>query len=83
MVAVFRDILKFWTKEDLPVGVFPEDGSFTTNCVDSVEHSTFQFLNRSERLVKIGLSRIPESMGFSFSIGFVGLIVLVTLVLFK
>ncbi len=83
MVAVFRDILKFWTKEDLPKGVFPKDGSYSTNCVDSVEHSTFQLLNRGERIIQKGLSRIPESMGFSFGIGFVGLIVLVTLVLSK
>ncbi len=83
MVAVFRDILTFWTKEDLPVGVFPKDGSYSTNCIDSVEHSTFDFLKRGEGLIKLGLARIPESMGFSFSIGFVGLIILVTLVLFK
>ena len=83
MVAVFRDLLKFWTKEDLPKGVFPKDGSYSTNCVDSIEHSTFQFLNWGERVIHKGLSKIPESMGFSFGIGFIGLIVLVTLVLLK
>ena len=83
MVAVFRDLLKFWTKEDLPVGVFPKDGSYSTNCIDSVEHSTFHFLNRGERWIKTSLRRLPESMGFSFGIGFVGLVILVAIVLMK
>lgn len=83
LVAVFRDILKFWTKEDLPNGVFPQDGSYSTNCIDSVEQSAFAYLTRGERLIQFCLKRLPESLGFSFGIGFVGFVVLVALVLLK
>lgn len=83
IVAVFKDLLVFWTQEDLPKGVFPKDGSLATNCVDGVEQSTFQFLNRGERGVKSVLAYLPESMVFSFGAGLLGLIILVTLVLYK
>ncbi|MFO0940490.1 MAG: proton-conducting transporter membrane subunit [Pirellulales bacterium] len=80
MVAVFKDLLRFITRQELPEDVFPEKGSYETHCVDSVERKIFSLLDNGEQLAKTGMDRLPESSAFSFAIGLLALILLVSLV---
>ncbi len=80
MVAVFRDLLRFITRQDLPQGVFPKDGRYETHCVDAVERKIFALLSNGEAIAKAGMNRLPENSSFSFAIGLVALILLVCLV---
>jgi hydrogenase-4 component B len=80
MVAVFRDLLRFITRQDLPHGVFPKDGRYETHCIDSVERKIFSLLENGEQVAKVGMSNLPEHSAFSFAIGLIGLILLVSLV---
>jgi hydrogenase-4 component B len=83
MVAVFRDLLKFLTREDLPQGVFPKDGHYDTHCVDGVEQTMFKLLGNGEQVVGNVMRRLPEDTRFSFAIGLAGLLILVSLVAMK
>ena len=83
MVAVFRDLLRYITREELPKDVFPSDGSYETHCVDSVERRVFNWLDSSETITCQALSKLPEDSRFSFAIGLVALILLSAFVVFK
>jgi hydrogenase-4 component B len=83
MVAVFRDLLKYLTREDLPQGVFPKDGHYHTHCVDAVEQSLFKSLNDGEKMVHKIMHRLPEDTRFSFGIGLAALLILAALVAMK
>lgn len=83
MVAVFRDLLKFLSREDLPQGVFPKDGHYHTHCVDAVEQSLFKSLNDGEKMVHKITHRLPEETRLSFGIGLAGLLILAALVSMK
>jgi hydrogenase-4 component B len=80
MVAVFRDLLKFITRQDLPQGVFPKDGKYETHCIDSVERKIFTLLENGEKIAGIGMRNLPEHSSFSFAAGLIALILLVSLV---
>jgi hydrogenase-4 component B len=77
IVAVFRDVLKYITREDLPRGVFPKDGHYDTHCVDSVEQWLFKLLADGEVVVTRVMQRIPESTRFSCGLGLAMLVILV------
>jgi hydrogenase-4 component B len=79
MVAVFRDLLKYLTREDLPRGVFPPDGHYESHCVDSVERTMFALLANGEKVVVQFTGRIPEGTRFSFGLGLATLVILVIL----
>jgi hydrogenase-4 component B len=83
MAAVFRDLLKFITREELPADVFPKDGKYETHCVDTVERLMFKVLGDAETVTSYVLGWIPESTRFSFWLGLVALITLVALVSLK
>lgn len=80
MVAVFRDLLRFITRQDLPEGVFPKNGRYETHCIDTVERKIFSLLSNGESIAKAGMERLPENSAFSFAIGLLALILLVCLV---
>ncbi len=80
MVGVFKDMLKFVSQEDLPEGVFPADGKYKTHCIDSVEHKIFEILDDGEKGATNIMDRLPESSGFSFAMGLIGLLLLVSLI---
>lgn len=80
MVAVFKDLLKFITRQDLPESVFPQKGSYETHCIDTVERKIFSLLDNGEKAAKSGMDRLPEHSAFSFAVGLIGLILLVALV---
>lgn len=80
MVTVFKDLLKFVTRQSLPTHVFPKDGSYETHCVDSVERKIFDVLNRGENIAARLMARIPEHSGSSFALGLIALLLLVSLV---
>ena len=80
MVAVFKDLLRYITRQELPEGVFPKDGHYETHCVDTVERKIFALLTNGETIAKAGMDRLPEHSAFSFAIGLVALILLVCLV---
>jgi len=79
MVTVFRDILKYLTREDLPKSVFPKDGHYNTHCVDSVERSMFKLLGDGEEVVTQVMRHIPEGTRFSYWLGLAALVLLITL----
>lgn len=79
MATVFRDVLAYLTREDLPKGVFPKDGRYDTHCVDSVEQSMFKLLGDGERVVTQIMQRLPESTRFSCGLGLAVLVLLVAL----
>ncbi len=83
MVVVFRELLKFITREDLPKEVFPKNGSYETHCVDSVERNMFDLLNNSETISQRLLARLPEDSKFSFGLGLLALIALAAFVVLK
>ena len=83
MVAVFRDLLRFITRQELPEGVFPKNGRYETHCVDAVERKIFGLLTNGENIAKAGMDRLPENSAFSFAIGLVAIILLVCLVSLK
>lgn len=83
MVMVFRDLLRFITREDLPKGVFPKDGSYETHCVDSVERRMFNLLDSGETVAQKILARLPEDSRFSFAFGLLALIGLAAFVILK
>ncbi|MFO1062783.1 MAG: proton-conducting transporter membrane subunit [Pirellulales bacterium] len=80
MVEVFRDLLRFITRRDLPEGVFPKDGRYETHCVDAVERRIFALLDGGEKIARAGMARLPENSAFSFAAGLLALILLVSLV---
>ncbi len=80
MAIVFRDLLKFITREEMPDEVFPKDGKYETHCVDSVERLTFKVLADGEGAANNVLGWIPESTRFSFALGLAALLVLVAVV---
>ncbi len=82
MVAVFQDLLKFVTRQDLPQGVFPKNGKYETNCIDTVERKIFTLLANGERAAQSAMSVLPEHSAFSFLLGLIALILLVSLVSF-
>jgi hypothetical protein len=81
MASVFRDLLRYLTREELPHDVFPKDGSLDTHCVDSVERGIFKVLTAAEHVVTRLLRRIREDTQFSFGLGLLALLLLVALVL--
>jgi len=80
MAAVFSDLLKFITREDLPRGVFPKDGTYETHCVDAVERTMFKALADGESVMNKAMSLVPEGSRSSFAFGLVGLLILVALI---
>ena len=78
--VVFRDLLEFDTRGDLPQGVFPKDGSYETHGVDTVERLTFKALDQGENTVTRVLGRIPEDTRSSFGLGLAALVLLAALV---
>ncbi len=74
MVDVFRDFLRFLKRGELPKDVFPEDGSYETHCIDSVERSMFRLLDGGDRFSKRFNPMLSESSQFSFALGLLGLI---------
>jgi hydrogenase-4 component B len=80
MVKIFGDLLRFITREELPVGVFPEDGKYETHCIDTVERKIFSLLAGGEQVANKAMRKLPEVSEFSFAIGLIALILLVCLV---
>lgn len=80
MVKIFGDLLRFITREELPVGVFPEDGKYETHCIDTVERKIFSLLAGGEQVAGKAMRKLPEVSEFSFAIGLIALILLVCLV---
>jgi hydrogenase-4 component B len=83
MAAVFRDLLKFITREEMPQDVFPKDGKYETHCVDTVERMMFKVLGDGEAVVSHVLGWIPQGTRFSFWVGLIALLMLVALVSLK
>lgn len=80
MAVVFRDLLSFITREDLPATVFPKDGKYETHYVDSVERAMFKGLAQGEEVVTQVVQRIPEDTRFSFGLGLAALLLLMAFV---
>lgn len=80
LVTVFQDLLIFVTQEKLPEGVFPEDGKYQTHNIDAVENRVFEVLKEGESGVGWLMNRLPETSSFSFAVGLVSLVILISLV---
>ena len=81
MAVVFRDLLRFITKEKLPRGVFPKNGMYETYCVDSVEQMMFKALDDGDKAASRLIRWLPDSTRLSFGIGLLAMVVLVIVVL--
>ena len=66
--------------QELPHSVFPKDGRYETHCVDSVERKIFAVIANGENLARAGMRALPEHSTFSFALGLIALILLVSLV---
>lgn len=83
MADVFRDLLRFLRREELPRGLFPVSGRVETYCADAVEYGIFHSLAVGEGWVASALARIPESTRGAVRLGLVALVMIVLVVLFK
>lgn len=82
-LAVFRDLLAIQTREELPQGPFPKDGSLNTHYVDSVERRIFKSLGDGESLVQAIRRRLSFASHSSFAVGLFVMLILVALVLYR
>jgi hydrogenase-4 component B len=80
MAVVFRDLLAFITREEMPNGVFPKDGRYESHCVDTVERTMFKLLADGENAVSMVIKLLPENTRYSFGLGLAALLILVALV---
>ena len=80
MEVVFRDLLEFSTRGELPSDVFPKNGKYETHCVDTVERLTFKLLGDGENVATKVMGRIPEDTRFSFGLGLAALLLLAAMV---
>lgn len=83
MAAVFRDLLTVLRREQLPKGVFPQDGKLETHAADTVEYGIFDALAGCERMASALLARLPETTRGAVWLGMAAVVLMAAWVVWK
>ena len=79
-VFTFRSLLRLLKREHLPAGPFPHSGSLNTHCVDAVERRMFKVLGDGEIWIERMAAVLRNEPYFSFAIGLIILIGVVSII---